>query len=505
MDYDDSMPEISHFSSMENTSDEIYVPVFEGYKIIKELPRGGQAFVYKAVQKSTGTHVAIKVLPPNMLASERARYYFEKEAKLIGQLNHHNIIMLRDSGIHRGQYYFITEYIDGQPLDQYAVQNNLSFRKKVELFKQVCQAVVHAHQIGVMHRDLKCANIIVDQHSRPYILDFGLAKAFGELEEMNDQTAMATMTGQWAGSPATMSPEQAMGQPKLIDVRSDVYSLGVILYYMLTHQYPYEVSGATHTVLDNIQNAEPVRPKTLLRKFDSDMEAILLKALEKDREQRYQSAAEMLHDINNWLTGDLIGARPISTVYLLKRLITKHLYASAVIGLVALILLSASYISFDLFLAARKAKNESDHIAKQWALQAKDNLSVTRQMAFTVFLDAWHQRQMNDAVRTAAFLTKGSKESIAAAFLLSTEENFSEETSQAFRDDIPGNNGWFEDFVIGEYHLYNNHYSQALLYYNKSYDTLLQLSKDGSGNIDQWLLTRIAARVDQLKENDQKQ
>ena len=277
----DSMPGVSRFSPSQDSSQENYVPVFDGYEIIEELPRGGQALVYKALHKSTNTKVAIKLLPPNMLASERARYYFEKEARLIAELDHHNIIKLRENGTNQGQYFFITEFIDGPSLDEYTSQNDLSFRQKVELFRQVLQAVVHAHQKGVMHRDLKFANIIVDKHGRPYVLDFGLAKAFGELGQMNDKTALATLTGQWAGSPATMSPEQTAGRPELIDVRSDVYSLGVILYYMLTDRYPYDVNSETHSVFDNIRNQEPDRPRALIRKFDSDMEAILLKALDQ--------------------------------------------------------------------------------------------------------------------------------------------------------------------------------------------------------------------------------
>ncbi len=238
--------------------------MISGYEVLEEMPRGGQAAVYKAIHTATRTKVAIKVLLPTLLASARARHYFEREAELIASLDHPNIVSIRDSGIIHHQYYFVMQYIEGQPLERYVRRQDLSFREIVILFSKVCTAITYAHQQGVIHRDLKFGNILVDKRGEPHVLDFGLAKAVGLSEESPDR-ALATMTGQLSGTLSTMSPEQAAGRPDQIDVRTDVYSLGVMLYHMLTGRYPYDVSGSTLEAIQNIQNADPVRPRQIDR------------------------------------------------------------------------------------------------------------------------------------------------------------------------------------------------------------------------------------------------
>ncbi|MHC4433978.1 MAG: protein kinase domain-containing protein, partial [Planctomycetota bacterium] len=288
--------------------------MISGYEVLEEMPRGGQAAVYKAIHTATKTKVAIKVLLPTLLASARARHYFEREAELIASLDHPNIVSIRDSGIIHHQYYFVMQYVDGQPLERYVRLHRLSFREMIVLFNKICAAITYAHQQGVIHRDLKFANILVDKRGEPHVLDFGLAKAVGLTEKSPDK-AVVTVTGQLSGTLSTMSPEQAAGRPDQIDVRTDVYSLGVMLYHMLTGQYPYEVSGSTLEALQNIQKADPVRPRQINRKFDSDVEAILLTALAKDPAERYQSAAELQSDIQHWLEGSPIRVKSISTMY----------------------------------------------------------------------------------------------------------------------------------------------------------------------------------------------
>jgi len=473
--------------------------MIEGYEVVEEMPRGGQAAVYKAIHTATKTNVAIKVLLPTLLASARARYYFEREAELIASLDHPNIVSIRDSGIIHHQYYFVMQFIEGQPLERYVRSEKLSFRETIILLNKICAAISYAHQQGIIHRDLKFANILVDKRGEPHILDFGLAKAVGLSEQAPDK-AVATMTGQLAGTLSTMSPEQAAGRPDLIDVRTDVYSLGIMLYHMLTGQYPYEVTGSTLQVLQNIQKTDPVRPRQIIRKFDSDVEAILLTALEKDPAKRYQSAAELKSDIEHWLDGRPISVKCVSTTYLLRKIIARHRYTSTVAALVLLIIIGFAYVSFDLYLTAKKAQRQTEAHARELTNQIARTRAVQRESAFTMFLDAWRQDNISQAGLVFAYMSAGSKEKKAARFLADSSPVADKESD--FRLSIPDEDSWFAEFIIGESHLKNGSRKEALEAFMRGHEAAGQSSQPDESGTDGWILEQIEKRLQELGSAD---
>ena len=482
-------------------------PAFENYDIIQELPQGGQAIVYKAIHKPTKTHVAMKILLPTLVASTRARYYFEREAELIAGLDHPNIVKIRDSGIIHGQYFFVMEYIKGQPLYRYVEAQNLPFRERIILFKKICEAVTYAHQQGIIHRDLKSANVLIDERGEPHILDFGLAKAIG-MSELDRKDAMPTITGQWAGSLSNMSPEQAAAKPELIDVRKDVYALGMMLYHILTGQDPYDVTGPVLEVLKNIQGAEPVRPSKIIRKFDTDVEAIVLTAIDKDRTRRYQSVAGLQTDIENWLAGRPISVRSISTLYLIRKVITRHRYVAAVVGLLLVIILSFSFVCLELYLTARAAQRDAEAISKQWTERAiqlekeqRATFGIVAPLHFTNILELLRKGRIAEAEKRSRIFAKGSREFVAAVFLVSPQPLKDKEVE--FRRRIGEEQVGFADFVIGEHYLKDGNKEQALNAYRNSFKTLQKIQADNKP-IEMWLANIVQARLYELTTTGEK-
>lgn len=298
---------------------------FPGYDIVREIHRGGQGVVYQAVQLSTRRHVALKVMHsgPFMGSSGRAR--FEREVQVLGQLDHPNIVRIHDSGVTKdGSCFYVMDYISGKPLDRLMNEGQLPIREALRLFAKICDAVNAAHLKGVIHRDLKPSNIRIDKHGEPIVVDFGLAKlAVPDLDD-DGSGRMMSMTGQFIGSLPWASPEQADGSPTNIDVRTDVYSLGVILYQLLTNRFPYEVLGNMRDVLDNIMKAEPARPSTIRRKINDEVETIVLKALSKERDRRYQSAGDLGRDVHRFLEGQPIEAKRDSGWYVITKTLKRY-------------------------------------------------------------------------------------------------------------------------------------------------------------------------------------
>jgi len=350
-----------------------------GYRIIREIGRGGMGIIYEAEQESPNRRVAIKVLQNGSLDRMMLRR-FQQEAQLLGKLQHVGIAQIFEAGIAKtsaGTTPFIAmEYIEGRPIDVYARSEHLSISKRLELVARVCDAVQHAHQNQVIHRDLKPGNVIViaqpagtlghtksttlfDDVGQPKILDFGIAR---HSEDGVNNATLQTEAGQLIGTLAYMSPEQLEGDSRSLDTRCDVYALGVMLYELVVDRRPHDLQGLSFTdAARKLVEAEPPTLGTIRPELRGDIETIAAKALEKDRSRRYSSAAEMAADIRRHLADEPIQARPATTLYVISRFARRNK------GLVAGIVAAFLVLIASLFLVESQ---------RQIALTANERLQV---------------------------------------------------------------------------------------------------------------------------------
>ena len=364
-------------------------PEVEGYEILGPLGAGGMGTVWRAVQKSTRREVALKVLGRGAFASERARRRFEREVELAARLEHPHIARVYDSGIYHGLYFYAMELVDGQPLDEYVKNSTLGRTETLRLMETVCRAVQHAHQCGVLHRDLKPSNMLVTSDGKPHVLDFGLAKALIE-----DDDLAISEGGEVLGTPAYMSPEQVAGRSGQVDTRSDVYSLGVILYQILTGRLPHDMSGARHEVLRRIAEDEVRRPREVAPDLDRELEAILLKALAHDPDQRYASAGALADDIGRYLGGEPLTARPPTTLYFLRKRLLKHRAAIGMAALAALALVGMAIGSYVRVMHERSLAIEARDEARDEAAKTTAMLGLFDEALASIDPDEAHGRQV---------------------------------------------------------------------------------------------------------------
>lgn len=355
------------------------LPAIEGYQILGELHRGGQGVVFRALQVGTKRTVALKVLLEDALAGESALRRFEREVELAASLRHPNIVTILDSGISHGRYFLVMEFIDGIRLDDFIKQHKPKVGELLLLFIGICEAVNYAHQHGVIHRDLKPSNILIDEAGEPHIMDFGLAKSQRASSPHETTVKLLSLTGQVVGTLAYMSPEQAAGQND-VDVRTDVYSLGVLLYELLVGRSPYSVHGPLADVLNRIAREDPVLPRQHRstapygRYLDDELSTILLKCLEKDPGRRYQTAGDLARDLQLYLTGQPIEAKRASGLYLVRKTLQRHGLEVGFVSVLLAIMLGALGMYVSLYHSERLARAQADAlqvIAFQRAEQAR--------------------------------------------------------------------------------------------------------------------------------------
>jgi len=361
------------------------------YKLLSVLGEGGMGIVYLAEQEEPiRRRVALKVIKPGM-DSKRVIGRFEAERQALALLDHPNIAHVYDAGTtENGRPYFVMEYVKGLPITEHSDRHKLTIEDRLNLFLQVCHAVHHAHQKGIIHRDIKPSNILVvvqEDQAIPKIIDFGVAKAIAQ--PLTERT-LFTEDSQLLGTPEYMSPEQADMASEDIDTRSDIYSLGVLLYVLLTGVMPFDPKtfreGGVEHIRQVIRESDPKTPSTRLTKLGEEakkiaenrrteirtlakhlhkeLEWIPLKAMRKERAERYRSASELADDIENYLNGAPLIAGPPSTIYRVKKFVRRHKALVTGIAAVVAVLIAGVVVSTIFAIGQARARAEAERQAK---------------------------------------------------------------------------------------------------------------------------------------------
>jgi WD40 repeat protein/serine/threonine protein kinase len=398
-----------------------HAPAIEGpgtqigrYELLELIGEGGMGLVYLAEQKEPiHRKVALKIVKLGMDTMQVVAR-FRAEQQTLAMLDHPNIAQVFDAGTtDSGRPYFVMEYVEGIPITKYCDRQKLSIDERLRLFLEVCAAIQHAHQKGVLHRDIKPSNILVsanDHAPLPKIIDFGIAKAVHQ--PLTDQTSI-TEQGQLLGTPEYMSPEQADMAYSEVDTRSDVYSLGVVLYELLAGAPPFEGEtlreGGLEHIREIIRDEEPQTPSarltalgeqakevalmrrtqllTLARRLKKELEWIPLKAMRKEPAERYQSVSELAQDVSNYLTGAALLAGPQSRIYRTRKFVRRHAGSVATITLVTfslivgLISTMMMYVKADTMRANAVEAREKETTARVEAEQAERSAVDLRQLA----------------------------------------------------------------------------------------------------------------------------
>jgi serine/threonine protein kinase/uncharacterized protein HemY len=463
------------------------------YKLLEQIGEGGFGVVFMAEQQEPiRRKVALKVLKPGM-DSKQVIARFEAERQALALMDHPNIAKVLDAGqTSSGRPYFIMDLVKGMPFTDYADQNNLPVRQRLELFVAICQAVQHAHQKGIIHRDIKPSNVLVTLHDGTpvvKVIDFGIAKALGQ--QLTDKT-LHTGFAQLVGTPLYMSPEQAALSGLDVDTRSDIYSLGVLLYELLTGTTPFDKERLKEVGFDElrriIREEEPAKPSTristlgqaastistqrrsdprqLSRLFRGELDWIVMKALEKDRGRRYETASAFAADVERYLNDEPVQACPPSAAYRFRKFARRNKAAMTAIGLVSAALLLGAIISG--YFALQANERAAEAVAEK--TRAQKNLRGSLEVLD--LLTELDEKQLALEPRQEPIRAELMKKTLAfyEQFLQENagEPSMRRETGMAYHR-------------AGKLHYFLGQYAKAEPYFQKGIDLLAQLAEEFPG------------------------
>ena len=316
---------------------------FGNYELIAEIARGGMGVVYKARQAGLDRLVAVKMILSGQFASAAELQRFRAEARAAAALQHPGIVAIHEVGEHEGLLFFSMDFIEGRNLAQLVRDGPWPAVRAAQCVREIAEAIHYAHERGVLHRDLKPSNVLIDNQGKPHVTDFGLAK---RLDDSNPETSSSelTVSGQVLGSPNFMPPEQAAGKHRELTPASDVYSLGALLYHVLTGRPPF-LADSIPATLRLVSETEPVAPRLLTPTIPRDLETICLKCLQKDPHRRYATARELADELGRFVRDDPIRARPIGPGEKFRRWTRRHPVIAVLTGVIGLLLLAVALIS----------------------------------------------------------------------------------------------------------------------------------------------------------------
>jgi WD40 repeat protein len=364
------------------THNEAPVRSINQFELLEEVGRGAFGIVWRARDTKLDRRVAIKV-PRHTVLSPSDREQFLREARAVAQLSHPNIVSVHEAGTDGDSLYIVSDFIDGISLAEFLLARRLSAREASTFCRTVAGALEHAHQQGVIHRDLKPSNIMLPREGQPQVMDFGLAK-----REAGEITM--TMDGEPLGTPAYMPPEQARGEGHHVDRRADVYSLGVILYELLTGELPFR--GTTPMLLKQVIDDEVPSPRKLNNSIPRDLETITLKCLQKDPSRRYQTAQALADDLTHWLEGKPITARPVTWMERSWRWCKRKPAVAGLSAAMVLLLLTVSIASVLVGWEQNRLRSQAEKERAE-AVTAKQGETEQRKLATDKADEAERERQ----------------------------------------------------------------------------------------------------------------